>query len=535
MGLPRPPTADDDFDGGHAPFDGRHEPFHQQLRLFLTQKSWGGVPRSRGAATKKEFDGIVDEYVTCGYEILDRSGSTTLLRKRTWGSPDVHLILAFATFWTLGIGNLAYALLSHINAEQVVVNLVPEHGGTQETIDPAPPPWTPADGGIVDAAKGMVLMAKQYQPAGASIRDNVIVIALSMMCCFPVGLLLVWTNPRWTTRQKGAWTLLLVPLFMIGSCVQDQKAKEAAALLVEGDRLWDDGKRQEAVAKYEKAWSEHKETLTSSRQSTQGVIRPHLPNFYARLMQYELSKGDRREAERLSRQAAREGISLPLDTEEVHKIDPSVVIGDAGEKERGGGQVGRHEPGPQVPTGSTYPKFDAGEKERGGGQVGRHEPGPQVPTGSTYPKFDAGEKERGGGQVGRHEPGPQVPTGSTYPKFNDGFFTDSWDYKNGCQVIFDSTVPSTMAKKLGDYLERGGGFDNDPVTFQIRKPGKTYELSLVIKKGLEQDPETIDSMEQLGLELSRDVFGDGPVDVHLCDDRMRTLRVVVPRGEPEPP
>jgi len=72
------------------------------------------------------------------------------------------------------------------------------------------------------------------------------------------------------------------------------------------------------------------------------------------------------------------------------------------------------------------------------------------------------------------------------------------------------------------------------VTFQIGKPGKTYEFRVVIKKGLEQDPDTIATMEQWGSELSRAVFGGAPVDVHLCDGLMGTLRVVVARSEPEP-
>jgi len=117
MGYPREPGSDEYFVAEHPPF--------RSLMVFLTKKSWGGMPRLRSTPTRKEFDGLIDEYVTCGYEIVDRSDTTTLLRRLTWGAPDVHLILAFATFWSLGIGNLAYALFSHIDAERVMVKFNP--------------------------------------------------------------------------------------------------------------------------------------------------------------------------------------------------------------------------------------------------------------------------------------------------------------------------------------------------------------------------------------------------------------------------
>jgi len=399
MGLPRPPFADEYFNGGHPPF--RH-----QFHLFLTQKSWGGIPRLRGAATKKEFDGIVDELVTCGYEILDRSDSTTLLRRRTWGAPDVHLIWAFATFWTLGIGNLAYARFSHINAERVMVKLDtdapggptpppqpqsdsgsgPEYREPQEASGPTTPPPALPGNTILDAAKELARKAKRYagsyefkevvgkskaaaavgdramkaargamddkssprsdattsgQITTTSIRDNLVVVALSMMCCFPLGLFFVWTNPRWSRLQKGGWSLLMLPMVMIGSCIQEQKVQEVVQSLVEGDRLWDAGSRDEAADRYRKAWKNHKEMLTSPTASAWVVIRPHLPNLYARLMVYELGKGKRDEARQLSEQAIKDKIELTLETAEArdfHKSHmPITSVADAQSPGRGKG------------------------------------------------------------------------------------------------------------------------------------------------------------------------------------------------------
>ncbi len=475
MGCPREPGSDEYFVAEHPPF--------RSLMVFFGQKSWGGMPRVQSAITRKEFDGLVDEYVTCGYEILDRSGSTTLLRKRTWGSPDVHLIWAFATFWTLGIGNLAYAFFSHINAEQVMVKLRPEHEGAQKTTDPAPPPSVSAGSGNGDETKGLDLIAKRYQPTSTSIRDNLVVVALSMMCCGPLGLFFVWTNPRWSKLQKGAWSLLMLPMLMIGSCIQEQKTQQVARSLVEGDKLWDAGSRDEAADRYRKAWKDHKEILTSSTDSTREAIRPHLPNLYARLMVYELSKGRRDEARQLSEQAIKDKIELTLETAEAIDFHKS------------------HMPNTSV--------------------AKIHMPNSSV--------ADAQSQGRGNGEAVVGVEGRSGQSDSTARLDKGGLFTDqSWNYKNDCQVIFEESVSSSEARKLGDYLLSHEFFDNDPVTFQVGKPGKTYEFRVVIKKGLERDREARDEMRQLGQEISRFVFGGAPVDVHLCDDQMKTIRVIVP-------
>ncbi|SHH28343.1 hypothetical protein SAMN02745207_00653 [Clostridium grantii DSM 8605] len=50
---------------------------------------------------------------------------------------------------------------------------------------------------------------------------------------------------------------------------------------------------------------------------------------------------------------------------------------------------------------------------------------------------------------------------------------------------------------------------------------------MVVKKGLDQDQDTIDLMKEIGLDLSQNVFNGETVDVHLCDDALETLRVVV--------
>jgi hypothetical protein len=86
--------------------------------------------RIRKVGTQKEFDSIVDDYITQGYGIMSRGEKTALLRKNSWGTGAGHIFAAVLTiWWTLGIGNLIYAVASHFMAEKVLVRIGDEATG----------------------------------------------------------------------------------------------------------------------------------------------------------------------------------------------------------------------------------------------------------------------------------------------------------------------------------------------------------------------------------------------------------------------
>ncbi len=87
------------------------------------------APRLRKVGTKKEFESVIDEFHTQGYELLNRGESTALMRKKSWGSGGGHVVCGVLTgIFTLGLGNAAYAAYAHFNAEQVMVKLDQDHG-----------------------------------------------------------------------------------------------------------------------------------------------------------------------------------------------------------------------------------------------------------------------------------------------------------------------------------------------------------------------------------------------------------------------
>jgi len=99
---------------------------------------------------------------------------------------------------------------------------------------------------------------------------------------------------------------------------------------------------------------------------------------------------------------------------------------------------------------------------------------------------------------------------------------------NGGELYYTSAVSRDDANKLGEYLLSEEFFDGNKKTVQINKEGNTYEFRMVIKKGIENDPEFIAVFRRFARELSDNVFEGSPVDIHLCDERLKTLRVVIP-------
>jgi hypothetical protein len=102
------------------------------------------------------------------------------------------------------------------------------------------------------------------------------------------------------------------------------------------------------------------------------------------------------------------------------------------------------------------------------------------------------------------------------------------------ELYYTENVTLEESQALGDYLVKGEFFaaDDNKRTVQLNKTGSTYEFRMVVKEGLDKDQATIDVMETVAADLSANVFNDEVVDVHLCDDTLKTLRVVMQDDTP---
>jgi hypothetical protein len=98
------------------------------------------------------------------------------------------------------------------------------------------------------------------------------------------------------------------------------------------------------------------------------------------------------------------------------------------------------------------------------------------------------------------------------------------------ELYYTKNVTEAEAKKLGDYLNKIKFFDGDGKSVQLDKPGDTYQFRMVIKEGLEKDEKYITGSKEAAVEISQNVFDGAKVEVHLCDNQLKTLRVVTMNG-----
>lgn len=77
--------------------------------------------RIRKCYTEREFEQIIDDFITTGYEIKSRGERNALLVKK---KKKEHLKIALLTaWWTCGIGNLIYAFIPAKIEDEVMIKI----------------------------------------------------------------------------------------------------------------------------------------------------------------------------------------------------------------------------------------------------------------------------------------------------------------------------------------------------------------------------------------------------------------------------
>lgn len=82
------------------------------------------MPRIRRVESRKEMERTVEDFLTRGYKIKDEGQESMMLKKKNWGTGGMHVVIAVLTiWWTLGLGNVAYAIYKYLTAEEVQVKV----------------------------------------------------------------------------------------------------------------------------------------------------------------------------------------------------------------------------------------------------------------------------------------------------------------------------------------------------------------------------------------------------------------------------
>ena len=104
-------------------------------------------------------------------------------------------------------------------------------------------------------------------------------------------------------------------------------------------------------------------------------------------------------------------------------------------------------------------------------------------------------------------------------------------YGNGGSLFYTSDVTEEDARRLRDYFLKIKTFQDEPPIAQLARKGDVYQVRVVVDKGViekELPPEVMGPVEAAGHlaeDISKKVFNGAKVEWHLCDDKLKTLRI----------
>lgn len=98
-------------------------------------------------------------------------------------------------------------------------------------------------------------------------------------------------------------------------------------------------------------------------------------------------------------------------------------------------------------------------------------------------------------------------------------------FNNG-ELYFVPPATRQDADKLGAYLVQSRFFDGQRKTVQLAKSGDRFEFRMIVVRDFDRNPQFLDAVRRFGRELSQNVFGGAVVDVHLCNEYLKTLKTV---------
>jgi membrane associated rhomboid family serine protease len=99
------------------------------------------------------------------------------------------------------------------------------------------------------------------------------------------------------------------------------------------------------------------------------------------------------------------------------------------------------------------------------------------------------------------------------------------------EVFYTEGATKTEADRLGAYLVKAYGPSTGRRSVQLKKTTDGYLFRMVVKKEIQKDPKTLKQLEFDGARISRDVFDGAAVEVHACDEHLKTLMKFPPRPD----
>lgn len=101
------------------------------------------------------------------------------------------------------------------------------------------------------------------------------------------------------------------------------------------------------------------------------------------------------------------------------------------------------------------------------------------------------------------------------------------------EIYFTTSVTEKEINNLGDYLVNQEVFreDNSVMSLKLDKTtDNVYIISVIVDKESIDNPQTLSNFEEFGNYISQNVFNNSKVEIHLCDNRFKKLKVANPQG-----
>ncbi|MDP8253028.1 MAG: hypothetical protein P9X27_01335 [Candidatus Kaelpia aquatica] len=96
----------------------------------------------------------------------------------------------------------------------------------------------------------------------------------------------------------------------------------------------------------------------------------------------------------------------------------------------------------------------------------------------------------------------------------------------GSDLYYTSKVTESETKELGDYLLEAGFFQEESKSSsQITKDNGKYQFRIVVKKESLNDEDFIKNAAMFAATISKGVFNDNQVEIHICDKSFKTVNV----------
>jgi hypothetical protein len=97
---------------------------------------------------------------------------------------------------------------------------------------------------------------------------------------------------------------------------------------------------------------------------------------------------------------------------------------------------------------------------------------------------------------------------------------------NHGELYYTASVKADDAQRLGSYLVKEKFFDGHRISVQLTKENGTYQSRMVTQPKALEDKGYMQIAGQFAGEMSQHVFNGAKVEIHLCDDHLKTVKVI---------